>query len=414
MKRPYAIFLLGVALFAVLGAIFSGVSTFDFIAHLDRQVHSITCSFIPGVGQADVSGSSGCFTVMMSPYSSVMRTSVWGGIPIALASLAVFVYLLFKSLDTLFRKGEDARSETLYLLAATLLPVLTSLIYYYISVAKIGTVCKLCIGIYVASLGVFAMALVAFLLARKSEPQMSGALPWGRYIIYFGEGCLFVFALIGLYLAVKPAYTDAMSNCGQLLQPEDKFGILLKPKATHDGGAPAIEVLDPLCPACKGFAEHLAGSEFEKRMNLQYVLFPLDKSCNWMVNDSMHPGACAVSEAVLCAGDKFEDVVKWAFANQTQLRTDAAKDPNAPYVAIKAQFPELAECVGSQPVKVKLNKSLRWVVANQLPVLTPQLFVNNKKLCDEDSDLGMEFALKRLLDGPKSPAPQAPAPAPVR
>jgi hypothetical protein len=31
-------------------------------------------------------------------------------------------------------------------------------------------------------------------------------------------------------------------------------------------------------------------------------LFPLDKECNWMVSESLHPGSCAVSEAVLCAG----------------------------------------------------------------------------------------------------------------
>jgi hypothetical protein len=31
-------------------------------------------------------------------------------------------------------------------------------------------------------------------------------------------------------------------------------------------------------------------------------------------------------------------------------------------------------------------------------VLTPQLFVDNVKLCDEDVDLGLEFALSTMLD----------------
>src|SRR5262249_27296464 len=54
---------------AVLGATFAAVSTHDFITHLDRQVHSIHCSFIPGAGQQ--LGESGCRTVMLSPYSSL-------------------------------------------------------------------------------------------------------------------------------------------------------------------------------------------------------------------------------------------------------------------------------------------------------------------------------------------------------
>src|SRR5512146_272213 len=75
---------------ALLGAVFAAVSTNDFISHLDRQVHSIHCSFIPGAG-AEI-GESGCRTVMLSPYSSLFRDALWGGIPISLLAVAVFAY----------------------------------------------------------------------------------------------------------------------------------------------------------------------------------------------------------------------------------------------------------------------------------------------------------------------------------
>ena len=42
--------LLAVGACGVAGAMFAGVSTADFISHLDRQVHSIHCSIIPGAG----------------------------------------------------------------------------------------------------------------------------------------------------------------------------------------------------------------------------------------------------------------------------------------------------------------------------------------------------------------------------
>ena len=76
-------------------------------------------------------------------------------------------------------------------------------------------------------------------------------------------------------------------------------------------------------------------------------------------------------------------------------------------------------------MKSKLTKSLRWAVGNAIPVLTPQLFVGNARMCDEDSDLGLEFTLTRMLSKqgkvaraavklPPKPAPiAAPAPRPV-
>ena len=37
---------------ALVGLFFAGVSTYDFVQHLDRQVHSLHCSFIPGMSAA--------------------------------------------------------------------------------------------------------------------------------------------------------------------------------------------------------------------------------------------------------------------------------------------------------------------------------------------------------------------------
>ena len=42
---------------AAAGLFFAGFSTHDFVEHLDRQVHSIHCSFIPGLTNPDASRS---------------------------------------------------------------------------------------------------------------------------------------------------------------------------------------------------------------------------------------------------------------------------------------------------------------------------------------------------------------------
>ena len=150
------------------------------------------------------------------------------------------------------------------------------------------------------------------------------------------------------------------------------------------------------------------------------MLFPLDSSCNWMVTDALHPGACAVSEAILCAGPLSKDdaaaqqrnvnaILGWAFEHQESLRAEAKADEKAFRAKIEAKFPAVKGCLGTSLAKNKLVKSLRWGVANAIPVLTPQLFVGKTRVCDEDTDLGLEYTLARIADGKYRVAEQVPA-----
>jgi len=53
-------------------------------------------------------------------------------------------------------------------------------------------------------------------------------------------------------------------------------------------------------------------------------------------------------------------------------------------------------CIDSKQTKVRLNNVLQYAVTNELPVSTPQLFLGNMKICDEDTDLGLRFTLTQL------------------
>jgi hypothetical protein len=173
---------------------------------------------------------------------------------------------------------------------------------------------------------------------------------------------------------------------------------MVRIEQTHAKGAPVIEVLDPLCPACRAFEQRLAASGLGDALDRKAVLFPLDNTCNWMVTEATHPGACTVSEAVLCAGDRAPEVLAWAFEEQDRIRSETRADPGAAARIVKQRFPALAACVGSPDARSRLNKSMRWIVANNIRVLTPQVFVGNVKLCDEDVDLGLEYTLSSMLD----------------
>jgi hypothetical protein len=200
------------------------------------------------------------------------------------------------------------------------------------------------------------------------------------------------------------------------------------PLTSSAGGTSSIEVLDPLCASCKAFDARLAASALGERLDLKGVLFPLDSRCNWMVTEAVHPGACAVSEAILCAagvgpgprsGAAAGAVLRWAFSRQAELRELGARDEAALRAEIVRAFPAVRGCLGGALVRSKLTKSLRWAVANAVPVLTPQLFVGDARMCDEDTDLGLEYTLARMLspaaarerasrraaDPPRPPAP---------
>jgi hypothetical protein len=322
----------------------------------------------------------------------------------------------------------------------------------YLALSRLGSTCKLCVGIYAASAVCLVAAVVAWQGARRaaiaSGPAMAprarrrehadpawtdAAEPldeipgrparatsptsWGALLGAFAVGVAFVVLPVALYASSAPRHERFVGTCGALAVAEDTHDVMVPLDPAGPDAVPAIEIVDPLCPACRAFETRLASSDLSARLARRGVMFPLDKTCNWMVAETMHPGACAVSEAVLCAGDRAAEVMDWAFAEQERIRTATLADPAAAARLVGQRFPELAACVGSPAAKARLNKSLRWAVQNSVPVMTPQLYVDGVKLCDEDVDLGLEYTLTAMLEqrarGTLRGTPPPPAPVPA-
>ncbi len=404
--RSFAVIVL---LASMAGFGFAAVSTYDSVAHLDRQVHGIHCSYLLGMGEADAAGTSGCYTTLMSPYSSVLRGRVWGGIPVALAGMSVFAFLFFWTLWMLLR-GVFVPRACGFLFLATALPFMTSVVMGYLSIVDLDAVCKMCMGIYISSGAAFLAAGVAYSLSRNQPPPRERGAPgqapsgparpevsWQLLFGGFGMGVLFVVVPFGAYNALAPDFSRYVGNCGTLKTSRDTDRVLV-PYGPQDREVEMIEVLDPLCAAC-GMLERRVDTMSEMaEVNRRLLLFPLDNACNWMVDEAIHPGACAVSDAVLCAGKEADAVLDWSLTHQAEILERAGRDPEAAGRMVTRQFPFLKQCVGGAAVRARLNLALRWAVKNQLQVLTPQIFVQGLRLCDEDTDLGLEFALPRLID----------------
>jgi len=386
---------------AAAGFMFAATSTYDFVAHLDRQVHGLHCSFLPG-STPDVSGTSGCHVTLMSPYSSIMRDSIWGGIPISLPAMAVFAFLAFWAAMLWLSGKKDDRNATGFFALATGVPALTSIVMGTIAIRELDAVCKLCVGIYLSSAVTAVCALMLWLSARNAQAPAEGEtvatpMSMGSLVVAFIVGCAFVGVSVVAYAAGTPDFDKYVGACGDLPGAQDPQNVLI-PLGRQGTGPQIIEVVDPLCPACRAFERRFAALDMYEAASRRGLLFPLDNTCNWMVDSAVHPGACAISEAMLCAGDDADDVLEWAFDEQENIvAAERAQAGSAAKLAVE-HFPSLAGCVGSSTTHNRLNRALRWAVNNHLPVLTPQLYVNGKRLCDADTDLGLDYMLTRLVE----------------
>ena len=133
------------------------------------------------------------------------------------------------------------------------------------------------------------------------------------------------------------------------------------------------------------------------KLDVQLALFPLDDTCNWMLDRPLHPGACTVSKAVLCAGPEARRVMDWAYEEQVYLtRAGKAGEPTLREVIRQRWGNDILKCMDAKDTSVRLNNHLHFAAENAVPVSTPQVYLGNRRVCDEDTDIGLRFTLKKF------------------
>lgn len=391
-KAPAVIALIG----SLLGLVFSYASTADYAAHLDRRLHDVHCSFIPGA--PPTAEAEACRAAMYSPYSAIMRDSLWGGIPIALFALGAFAFFAGFAVYLLLAGRRAPRSNVQMFAAVSVTPLLVSIVMFTISVTKLGTLCKTCVGTYVASLLLASGGLLSLRLLKKSEGE--DERPVGHpvtavvWVVVLGVATLLPTLV---YAASAPDQRPYLGKCGELKKADDGSGALIKFRGAH-AVQPALLFEDPLCPTCKALHERLVDEHVLDRLDVTLSLFPLDNSCNWMLADqSLHPGACLLARALICAKGQELQMLEWAFAEQSTLAAAGKQGEGSLKSIIGQRWGQgVVACTDSRDAKATLNKHLHFAADNNVPVSTPQVFLGQRRLCDEDTDLGLRFTLKQL------------------
>jgi uncharacterized membrane protein len=376
---------------SVIGLVFASYSTLDYAQHLDRGLHDVHCSFIPGA--PPTSEAEACRAAMYSPYSALFREAMWGGIPISLFAMGAFTFFAGFALYLLLAGGRAPKTAVVFFSLAGITPLLVSLLMLTISITKVGHLCKTCVGIYISSFLLGSGALLGLAtLGNSIRPALSALFPVA-WLAALGVTTLVPAAV---YAASVPDERPYLTKCGKLKQPKMSVGSPLKIRGSR-AVRPVLFFEDPLCPTCRAFHERLLGEEVFERLDVDLVLFPLDSECNWMLDTPLHPGACIVSRAVICGGDRARQVLEWAYDEQVYLSRAGKAGPNVLRAAIKQRWgAELLTCVDDRKTDVVLNQHLHFASDNGIPVSTPQMYLGTQRVCDEDTDIGLRFALSEL------------------
>lgn len=199
-----------------------------------------------------------------------------------------------------------------------------------------------------------------------------------------------------VYAAAVPDYRPKLASCGKLSEPQDVNKSLLHLSTLHPK-RPSTLFVDPLCPTCKALHNRLIDEGILDNLNASLVLFPLDSSCNWMLDRSIHPGSCLLSKALLCSEARAREVLEWMFSNQEELaRQGKAGEPLLRAKIRERLGADVDACIDAKTTKIRLNNVLQYAVTNHVPVSTPQMYLGDLRICDEDTDLGLRYTMGQL------------------
>jgi uncharacterized membrane protein/protein-disulfide isomerase len=394
--------------FATLGLAASSASTWVHHRLLTDPTYVSVC---------DVNSTFSCSEAYTSAYGSV------AGTPVALIGVLFFAFVL--GLVTLCARSRAAADNLHGYLFALSTAGLAGVLYLgYASYFILGTICLLCVGTYVAVIGLFLTSGAAAKDPMSSLPgrAVRDVATLVRTPAALAAAGLFAAGAVAALLLFPEASTSVAAASSDA--PAEQAGLPPAPAAAQlkefetwlaaqpretinepaDGAAVVIlKFNDYQCPPCRQtYMEYkpiLAKWAKQAPGKVKFVTkdFALERECNAGVSSDVHPAACDAAVAVRLAREKgkAEAMEDWLFANQSTLTPASVRqaardvagvtDMEARYTATIAQ------------VKGDTNQGAQLKVTG-----TPTFFVNGMRLPGlrpEFFDAAIAWELKRVGGG---------------
>jgi uncharacterized membrane protein/protein-disulfide isomerase len=394
--------------FALLGLATSSASTWVHYQLLNDPTYTSVC---------DINATFSCAEAYTSRFGAL------AGVPVALLGLLFFALVL--GLTALcVRSTHAAASLPGYVFALSTAGLAMVLYLAYASFVVLETLCLLCLGTYVATIGLFVTSGAA---AKDPMTSLPGrAVRDLRTLLSTPSALSAALAFLAAAGAAVVLFPEQRASAASSRSASGAEQAPAVPEASRSqvaeleaylAGRPRIPVMVPTdgaavvivkfndyqCPACKqthlDYKPVLArwAAQAPGKVKLVTRDFPLEPQCNRFVSQQMHPAACEAAVAVRLAREKgkADAMEEWLYANQTALTPEFVKEGLRQIAGVTdfdARYPSVIELVKGDVAQ-----------AGQLRIsATPTLFLNGIQmpgLRAEFFDAAIAWELRRVAGG---------------
>ncbi len=387
----------GLIIFALIGLAASSASTLVHDRIIEDPTYASFC---------DVSATFSC----TDAYTS--RFGAFSGVPVALLGLLFFAGVL-GLVALCSRSSAAAQNLPAYVFGASTIGLAVVLYLAYASYFVLNVVCLLCVGTYVAVIGLFLISGAATKVPMTSLPMRlfddirllvrnPAALTAAVIFIAAAAGAVVVFPeqpVTAASAAPDTATPEAAeqapiptASAAQLQQVED--WLAKQPRipvvAPSDGAAIVIlKFNDYQCPGCgqtyRDYKPVLAKWAKQAPGKVKFIAkdYPLERQCNSFVGQDLHLGACEAAVAVRLAREKgkAEAMEDWLYANQPAMNPETVKKAAATVGGVTdfdARFAatlELVKADVAQGAQLKIGGTPTFFMNGiQMPGFRPEFF----------------------------------------
>jgi uncharacterized membrane protein/protein-disulfide isomerase len=397
--------------FALLGLAASSASTWVHYRILNDPTYASFC---------DVNATFSCTEAYTSRFGAV------AGVPVALFGVLFFAFVL--GLIALSSRSAATRENLPgYVFALSTLGLATVLYLAYASYFILNVVCMLCVGTYVAVIGLFLISGASTKYPMTNLPSRAakdvrllvrtpGALTAVILFVAAAGAAIALFPEQRVTAAAgEPSGGDGAAaqatvptaNAGQIEKFEQYLAQQPRvPVMVPDDGAAIVLVKfnDYQCPGCaethRQLKPVLAKWNKEAPGKVKFISkdYPLEPECNQFVAQELHPGACEGAVAVRLAREKgrADAMEDWLFANQPAMMQPQAVKNAALTVGQVKDFD--ARYKGTlELVKADIMQGAQLKISG-----TPTFFMNGMRLPGlraEFFDAAIAWELRRVASG---------------
>ena len=397
------------AAFALLGLAFASASTWVHYRILNDPLYSSFC---------DVNATFSC----TEAYTS--RFGAFAGVPVALLGLLFFAMVL--GLIALSSRSKEASANLSgYVFALSTIGLAAVLYLAYSSYFILHVVCLLCVGTYVAVIGLF---LLSGATTRYPMTTLPSRLVRDLRLLISNPGALaatVMFVVVaGVAIAMFPeqrvtAASSDVSEAEQAPAAPPVTATQLKQLEEYLAAQPRVPVMVPSegaavvivkfndyqCPGCgqtyRDYKSVLAKYQQQMPGKVKFIAkdYPLERECNQFVGQDLHSGACEGAVAVRLAREKgkAEAMEEWLYSNQPAMNPDTVKKAAATVAGITdfdARYPAQLALV-----KMDVAQGAQLQISG-----TPTFFVNGMRLPGlraEFFDAAIAWELKQVANKTK-------------